>query len=1045
MSAIDTSLPPSQLQQNGFASSRSNPYDDFVTPNMTPGQTSAYQKRKFHTQNLPDGVDRSLQIRDSTEEAVWQYLQKWQLSQVFPWRTVDVLVLTLEYFEALPTFFSVTPEQAVGHMLTQTETTQTVSLVRFSLLARLEWGFMKTAKGQRRYNAMLQQFAVSMIETAHADVYRALLQAHDPQQVWLMRHGEMNSDDLLNYLKWDLFIFGALQKNRDNPLEKIDAKVKSLMTKYRGEADTYILGEEMEIYAKTVPLRKTRYNLGGQEAVDRINGTLRNGGDSNKPSPLNFVDPISYVNENQVFVARSFVVEGEGDIDPFKRTRQFGEWNILQDNIRTGKYDNERRTILIYNQTRDVMSPISLADCINNCHIWDNNGAVKSLSEIGLDPAKEPDAQYDPFVNDPDSGDGVKFIGDLGHDYLDIKVLRRAANSLSNAMFEDRDDKMKSTMANLDKVMVGISLRLSGKGASFEGEKKVDEAYQVLWGNLSNEGQAAFENIATRLYSLTGNSIFLSGNPKKTVGERLYETIVYGANVPVWNTRMEQTSSDVKRAMLEALMQLVDGEELSQRVDVIYNRYTGDNFEMVLEEMADEIRQNIDQTKFKHQGEVAFNTFWNKTMRDFRNADDLTEVQVYTSEPDGFASPAASKKLKTGWSLKRVGKEASVEEEPEYYQDYEGTEETFSQIPATGDFPSNFWKIPFVSSMISDSMNRMGSSNERMRVVNQFDEYDLGALSQPIGREIDMGRRKADLGYMPHGFKQLGFANLSPAGFRLRLGTMAKHVEHIANSGMSVFKKILALMYIGLPFTKKQFLSLDNNNILVPANFIVLRGNAQVESQIIAKCKSGGGCGYTYYAFSNVAVGDNVLTKTQTINYHFYLRAFVHKPRNVFIIPDVFITGYDGGLGVGFHSPDSYKNGAEVTLDSPSIVCAMVDYNTKRDDLPNPFDITGHWTSGIRFRGLEGQNKPAFNTAARYRKMFGFGMLNGASNMPVLHEAHQNTHVYRGHTEEDNGCGKMVVRSGTGHWGPDTYAGVKAAREGELVDIRDMQYGTGRA
>lgn len=1041
-------MPSSQILQGNFANSARNPYDDFVSPNSTPGQTSAYQKRRFDTQNLPDGVDRSLMIRDSTEELMWQFLQTWQLSQVFPWQTVEVLELTLQYFEALPTFFSVTPEQAVGHMLTQRETTHKVSLVRYSLQARLEWGFLGTNKGQRRYRAMLQQFSISMIETAHADVYRALLQAHDPQQIWLMRHGELHVEELQSYLKWDHFVFGALQKMRDNPLEKIDAKVKTLMTKYRGVADTYIIGEEMEVYAQMVPLRKTRYNLGGQEAVDRINGTLKTGGDSNTPTPLTHVDPIRMVNGSQVFVARSFVVEGEGDVDPFKRFRQFGEWNILQDNIKSGRYDNARRSILIYNQTKDVMSPVSLKDCIMNCHMWDSDGSVESFSSLGLDPSLDPDAQYDPFVMETNSYDSVKFIGDLGHDYLDITTLKKAAKTIIEAMFEDESDRLKDVMGDLDIAMNEMRARLAGEGTKTikEGDNFVTypAPYEVTWDDLENNGKKAFSTIANRLRSVASGSIFLDPRSGKgSPGQLLFDTIIKGGSVPVWKT--DSTDSvDAKTALLQTLTQLSTNGSLTGKLQDIADGQK--EFPQKVELMRDLIRRDINSTRFSEQGVVAFNTYLQNQMREFR-ALGLEGKAAFTGKPDGYVSPSALKGLKEGWAT-QYSQETGAGRQQRAFREELGREEEediFNQIPVNGDFPSTLWHIPFVSGMIASSTERMGSTSDRRRVLNEYDEFDLGGLSSPIGREVDLGQRRADLGYMPLAFRQLGFANYSPSELRIRLGTMAKHVEHIARSGMSALRKILALIYIGLPFTKEQLLTLDNNNILVPVNFIVARCHAQVETQIIAKCQSGGGSGFTYYAFSNVAVGDNVLTKTHTINFHFHLRAFVHKPRNVFIIPDVFVTGYDGGLGVGFHSPATYLNGSEVTLDRPSIICLMVDYNTRRDDMPNPFDITGHWNAGIKFRGIVGQDRPHYPTAARVRRKFGVGRLNGTAGMPVLHEAHQNTYMYRGHTEEDNGSGKIVVRPNTGHWGPDVYAGCKRVREGELYELRDMAYGTGRA
>jgi len=1036
MSAIDTNMPSSQLfQAGGLYNTVNNPYDGYVTANSTPGQTSAWQKRRFHTQNYPDGVDTTLMIRTDAEQHAWDAQQDWQLSEVFPWARVNQLVLTLQHFEADGGFFSVTPEQAVAHMLTQTESTQTVSLARYSLTARLEWGFLKTPKGKKRYNALLQQFTVAMIQTAHAEVYRALLQAHDPQQVWLKRHGEMNTADLVNYMKWDLFIFGALQKERDNPMEKIDAKVKAMMHRFKGKADTYILGEEMEIYAQTVPIRKTRFREGGQEAVDRINGKLRGAPkDKNTPTPLSHADPVSFVNDSQVFVARTFHVENQGDVDPFKRTRQFGEWNILQDNQRSGAYNNARRSILVYDQTKDLMTEIGLVDCIENANCWTDQGFVESLSELGLN--EDPDAAYDPFAMETNSYDSIKFIGDLPREALDAAMYKKAAASMETAMFQGRMNVRDSALAGVDDALTEVRKRLRGVG---------DNAYNVTWEALSDEDSpiiTAFENVASRLVNIAGDSVFLDpATSEQSPGELLYKTIVTAGSVPVYKANGE--SKTAQEAVELALEQLAVDEALKTKLKEI--RANNDTFESKIDQMAEVIIANINKTKIAG-GKTGFNAYLNETMRQYREVAGGEDARVFWGNPAGYASPQAARNLKENWfRADQARGNANGNGGGQMEEMVEGGDaDLLARMPVQSNFPADLFSFPAVSRMITSSIERLGQTNQRERVLYGFDEADLAGLSAPIGGEIDVDRRKADSGFVPAGFRSLGFANLSEGELRLRLGQMAVHVEQIARSGMSTLSKILALVYIGLPFTKQQLLSLANNNMLVPVNFLIARPNAQVITQIIAKCQSGGESGFTYIGQPDVMVGNDAMTKTHGINFHFYMGAFCHQPKNVFIIPDVFVLGYEGGLGTGFHTRETYGSMQMASVDAPSIICIMVDYNTRIHNLPNPFDITGHWNAGFRFRGIVGQGAPHYCTAARIRAMYGVGQMRGVSDVPIRGQIHRNTYMYRGHQEEDDGSGRTIVRPNTGHWGPDVYEGCKKVREGESYALRDMNYRAGR-
>ena len=136
--------------------------------------------------------------------------------------------------------------------------------------------------------------------------------------------------------------------------------------------------------------------------------------------------------------------------------------------------------------------------------------------------------------------------------------------------------------------------------------------------------------------------------------------------------------------------------------------------------------------------------------------------QTFTGPPDGYASPSAAARLVDGWSTQH-GQVTGEMAAPVILREEDEDEFSLSQIPVNSDFPSSLWNIPFVSRMIASSADRLGSSNERRRVLNEIDEFDLGGLSNPIGREVDLGQRRADLGYMPRSFKLLGFHNYSPS------------------------------------------------------------------------------------------------------------------------------------------------------------------------------------------------------------------------------------------------------------------------------------------
>lgn len=1107
MSAIDTNLPVSQLNPDGHAVQlgTKGPYDAYVSPSQTPGQTSAYQKRQFHTQNLPDAfVDRALRIRDSTENIAWLEQQKWQTQVVLPLRIVQDLVLHVEHFEAWPTFFSVTPEQAVAHMLVQSATVTEVKLLRWSLQARLEQGFMGTPLGQERYNAMLNQFATSMNETANAEVARALLDATDPQQTWLQRHGQMHIEDLHNYLKWDLFCFAALQKMPNNPLEIINQRVNGMMKAYGGRADTIILSEDLENYAQMVPRHKNEYWLGGERAVDNRNGK-GSGSDRNPGGIFNLVEPVRWLQGNAIYIHRSMVVENQGDIDPWHRTRQFGEWNILENTVRDmDNYTSDRRTIFVYNQDRDTMSPLRVRDGIENCMMWEIDGTVKRLDASSGDPLYNRDARFYPFARETNTFDPIRYCGDLSAQHFDMNDVNGLAITMMNSAYRDAPG-LKQTDAQAIASILNEAARRKRGGTNLG---------KVLWSNLEAGGEGwgvaspadVFETFALRLRAIMPQSIFLDPENAvytfdggKSAGRTLWETLVYSHAVPVYEAATIGTRrTSLLEVLLNTFIQMLKPGSTDAQTALRNLAESGAQPDTIIMQAVNYLRDNPTVVNMSSADIV---TWANEQVRLYRaelNAagdaeDSVANITATTRAPAGFVVPGtaltgttlvygifdrATAAFRPPSATRRTPPGTRQQRDPllEVEEEEEGDvveleserapqreRETVPEVSegANSMMPTHIGAIHFFSQVIASAAGRgdFNASSRRTRTAFSSRDTRFGAVSERIGANYDQEQdprsdgyaseqyfeaRRREAGYMGTAARRLGLAGTTPSVIAASLGTLSSNMDALAQHGMSMIRKVMALVYYGMPFTKQTLLTLCDNDIVVPVTFLFVRPHITVESRIIVKCLSGGGAGYTYYAHANVAVGDNVLTGTHTINMHFYLRAHVHAPRNVFIIPDVFIMGYHGGMGV---EPVTEPSQYAPTNPAPGAPCAlyfMCSYKTTRESVPNPFDISGHFNSRYRVRGEPTVDQPAYDSAAFYVGYLGLNGITGNVDLPVMYEQHRNTLVYRGHQEEDDGQGGYTkIEPNTGHWGPKVYKGCKSVREGEMYELQDVAYGRG--
>ena len=1088
MSKIDTNLPISQLSPLGAGAMQGtrNPSDAYVGPSMTPSRTSAYQSRKYHTRNLPDAfVDRALRIRNSTEQVAWNFQQRYQTTKILPLKIVQDLVLQIRHTEAWPTFFAITPEQAVSHMLTRSHQMHTVRLVRWSLQDRLEHGFMQTPEGQEDYDTMLNQFATSMNETAIAEVNRALLEATDPQQTWLQRHGQLPYSELENYLRWDLFCFAALQKNPNNPLGVINARVEAMMLAHGGQADSIIMSQDLQIYAQMVPAHANEYWLGGPQAVANKEGRPGPGADLNNPTIFNHIKPVNFIGKNAIYVHRSMVVENSGEADPWRRTRQIGEWNILEDTVRDHRsYTSDRRTIFVYNQDTDSMSPITLRAALMNDPIFERNGQLRNLASEGTDPRYSTAAQFYPFAVPSNSYSPIKFCGDLSQQHFGLDDVKKLAVTMANAAYRSapglRAVQGQAVVEALDRA----NRRL--RGDADPGQK-----FRVLYSQIGDDAKNAFESFAGRLRSIVPGSIFL--NPDNSVfadaeggsstpGRTLYETLVYSNAYPVFQGDVGNPEEDMAlRVLVRSLSTTLENNAAGQQAQAFINNLSG-SAETQVQQLSEYLLRNPEATKYT---KAELNAFVTNQVQQYRQSkvavgdatgtrlagfalpgSDLSGTNLSFGALPGagtfsVAAPPAQRTViaGSGGTVDPFAEEFSGSGAPppqQQQQQQQGGDKSFptlrdnAQIHAA--YPSNAMGIHMFQRAVGNyGASAIGARVRRASPAASLVGGRFGSATEQIGASVlederFLEQRFRERGNVSAARSRLGMANLSDIQLRAALGTMSRNLADLAATGMDGFLKLLAVVYYGIPFNRDNLVSLCDNDIVVPVTYLFVRPHITVESRIMVKVLSGGGAGYTYYAHADVAVGDNVMTGTHTINMHFYLRSHVHAPRNVFIIPDVFIIGYQGGMGVTPITDPSQYTPNDMAPHAPCAFFFMCSYKTTRETVPNPFNIGGYVHSRYRLRGAPVDQGPAYDSAVFYAPFFGLGANSGGDvvDLPQLYEMHRNTLVYRGHQEEDDNRGGYTrIEPNTGHWGIKVYKGCKAVREGENYRLRDVAYGTG--
>ena len=230
-----------------------------------------------------------------------------------------------------------------------------------------------------------------------------------------------------------------------------------------------------------------------------------------------------------------------------------------------------------------------------------------------------------------------------------------------------------------------------------------------------------------------------------------------------------------------------------------------------------------------------------------------------------------------------------------------------------------------------------------------------------------------------------------------------------------------------------------------PVDIILMRPFIEHQMHSVVMMKAGADTGKTYYGHNNVTVGDDAIRKMHYVNLTFYSKAVVKESKNISVIEDVYMAGYNGGNNADFFSSaDSGSNDKTVKTHNYSSPAGrkgpslLVGLNTPGVlEIPNPMNITGSFTAA--FGDSDKKKGKHYSGCAVASVYYGLEELqkydenqtqSAASGMFFKSQRPMNTTCFRGASYVTTDDDRRVYRPNTGHLGP-TYPGVKAVRSGQ--------------
>lgn len=888
--------------------------------------------------------------------------------------------------------------------------------------------------------ASLAQMARSVQETANVEVIRALLHCHRFQQLYIRKHGIVRDYDLDTWWERKASRFMTVQKD-EFALEILNTEIDREQEAYQAFSNTWILPREVSEYAELVPPEKKFDYLGGQEAVDRINGRPQNGtARAGTMGNMRSLQPPRMVRGVPVYIAKSFVVDGIGKNDLLSRITEVGIYNQMVDRCRDySKFRTCGRDIRVYNNTIDDWSVIRYWKALENLAIWDSNtGEIAKLpkSRVGrMDrQTNAQDMEYDFLSYRDPTGSGVsrvniEYIGDMSSAWLKEHNLTKAGQTLLNAI--SRHDKatardfesgvsdlfrqLRNTagappaLADLAVADQNFVNRLFGEVRAILGADNVlvggaitpDTFFQTFFLNQMNPAQQGGTGVPRPVESRMSSSSSSSGGISEE-NVRLFLSQVLGDAVP-----------DSHKEQLQAIID--NGQAWKSRAKqvktLIHNC----------------INEGLQTGNMTTKREV--NTWYTSALKDF-NERMASSPRVSSSAPSRSQPTAGSEiryftagsALPDGWNWVN----------PEHGR---VSREIYRESPAKLE---HF--VGFMNHINAAAAGRAAASSRRAvrGTAGHRRQARVGA-NLPSDADLEAGRQRRA---QPLAFPGQLPGEVIPARFR----NMAAFIGEIANSTASTLVKWLSQLYLGTRFNRNTLVSLARKDVYVPLGMLLFRPHATYKTRFGIKCAANGESGYTFFGHSNMQIEHEAARKVGMMHYTAYLSAVVFRPKNVYVVEDMYCERYLGGMGVKFWKREEYTR-PNVNRRKCDIICAPLPPNFT--EIERKIDIRGKWYTEQTLNLVDAERfqMPLYPGANRMNRLMGWfdpvrksrGLVQQKyrySRVPINYCCFQGV---QWHYNQLNGdWGDVIVEKG--HFGHKVYPGCGVVRNGKLKYLKDPEY-----
>lgn len=255
--------------------------------------------------------------------------------------------------------------------------------------------------------------------------------------------------------------------------------------------------------------------------------------------------------------------------------------------------------------------------------------------------------------------------------------------------------------------------------------------------------------------------------------------------------------------------------------------------------------------------------------------------------------------------------------------------------------------------------------------------------------------------------------------------------------------QIIALLRAFTPVTRRLLEAEDKYNLHHLFWYLCARPHANYQTLSAIKMVAGRATGFTSFGHVLALAADDNVTAEHTVSFHAYSGPTIVRPENVFVVDNVMVTGYDGGMGGGFVQPQGYapEDGRFGERRSDSFFIIAIPRGTVLGNtvaLSGAINVSDH--SGTLVKSY-GDPEYTYPTARYYSALWGWRGSRGFSDFSLpktvddspRRDVVPNQVCHSGYALFYTDGGQESVNTPTGHW-PLEACG---------ASVRKIRYGLG--